>query len=335
MNSTVFFFSDQNIYRAGIIIAAAIFVAVVCVYLLWKIADKKDSAPIFIFISASLVAAPLFSRLVYWYCCYEQYSGIASAFFQKSTGGYSLLGAMIGIMLVAVILHFTKIIPDFLALLDCIAPAGAVCIAIGRLAAFFSADDKGKIIVTSPKLQRLPFAIEVYNESSCVSEWRFATFFFESLAGFAIFIAVFILFHFIYTKQRFIKGSAFFMFMSLFAAAQATLESTRYDSLFLRSNGFISLMQIASIIMLIIPVIFFSIKSVRSSGMSVLHIIVWVMSVLSLAIAAYLEYYVQRHADASSLCYPLMFICLLTVSALTFVLDSKIKYDPEQTVSAV
>ena len=324
MENIAYYFGSATIYRSGIIMSLAIVAAVAIAVILWCYAGGKFSAIIPV-VTIGLVSSFFFSRLIYWYCCFEQYNGFFDAMFDIGHGGFSLFGAMAGVIIAVFISRLLGLVKDLPALLDCFAPAGALGICIGRLSAFFTADDKGKTMSDSLSAQKgFPFAVSVTNEATGTVEYRFPTFFYEALAAFAIFVFVIMLFSSVYFKGTRKKGTVALMFFSLFGATQTVLESTRYDSLFLHSNGFLSLMQIASAVMLVVPVVVFSVQGLKSKSKGSNPIFLWVISALFIGSAGYLEYYVQRHGSAGAVIYPIMIACLVTVSMFTFLYASKL-----------
>ncbi|MBQ6570273.1 MAG: prolipoprotein diacylglyceryl transferase [Clostridia bacterium] len=317
MENVAYYFGSATIYRSGMLVALGVLVAALCMIFLWKsIGGKLYSVNCFLVLS--LMLGTLGSRLVYWYCCYEQYDSIFSAIFSVGHGGFSIFGAMIGVLLSALILCAMRIVNDMTRLFDCIAPSGALAIAIGRLAGFFTADDKAKTFNEGALPQGFPFSVKVINEVTGTSEWRFPTFFYESLAAAAIFMMCIFLFNAVYFKRTIRKGVVFWIFLSFYGATQAVLESTRYDALFLHSNGFLSLMQMACAAMLLVSIVVVGIKGLRSLDRKN-PTFLFISTLALMGAAGYLEYYVQRHGSLSVSIYPIMFACLLAVSIITFI----------------
>ena len=129
-------------------------------------------------------------------------------------------------------------------------------------------------------------------------------FFWETLAAIAVFIAL-ILVIFL-ARGRLRSGEVFWFFLVLYGAAEIWLDSMRYDSCYLRSNGFVSLVQIIGALSCLAALIVFSLRSIRRDGMRAGLIVCWALWLLSLGLAGFMEYYVQRHADKFLLCYALM-----------------------------
>ena len=69
--------------------------------------------------------------------------------------------------------------------LDAMAPAAALGIGVGRLGSMFDLSDRGRMLVEAPERQHLPFAA-LTEQIPGSGEWRFATFFVQALAAFAL-----------------------------------------------------------------------------------------------------------------------------------------------------
>jgi len=114
-------------------------------------------------------------------------------------------------------------------------------------------------------------------------------------------------------------GMLFMAFISLFGATQAALESTRYDALHMRSNGFISLMQLVSLILLLIPMVYYSVRLIRADKQSLkpFCIVIWGVGLVMLGAAGVCEYLIQRKAKMAMSLHPLQLIALLIFSLMT------------------
>jgi prolipoprotein diacylglyceryltransferase len=199
-------------------------------------------------------------------------------------------------------------------MLDCMAIAGSAGIAVGRLASLFNASDRGMVVADTVGF---PFAYPVVNAVSGVAENRLATFMIQSMltGGIVIALLIFVLVSAL-RRKKVRDGDVCLLFLLAYGACQIVCDSTRYDSLFLRSNGFISIVQILGLVALLIPVILFSVRMVRNRGMKVWFIPVWLATAGLLGGAAYMEYYVQRHGDMAGFSYSVMSGCLAAVVAL-------------------
>jgi len=184
MNEIAYFMETSSISYTAIFAVFGAAAALVCTVLTAALCRHR-MAPVMAGAAISLVTSVLCSRLVYWYFNQEQYEGFAYAMTDFRSGGFSMAGVFPGVLLAAFIVRGLGMADDLPALLDCYAPGGALGIAVGRLGGFFTADDKGNFIFTDQKYQRLPLSFPVQDSATGAVEWRFASFFWESMAGFA------------------------------------------------------------------------------------------------------------------------------------------------------
>lgn len=248
------------------------------------------------------------SRLIHWYCRYSSYPSFTAAVTDYSTGGYALIGVFAGCLLAALILRLTRRVESLGQLLDCACIAGGAGIAIGRLACFFSTDDRGMLLTD---LTRLPLAYGSINPINGLEEYRLATFMLQFLCVALLFL---VLLHFYVrnseTSVTYRNGDVFWIFMLIYCASQAVLDSTRYDSLFLRSNGFVSLVQILCLVVLVITMVVFSLRMVKVLRWNPGFLFFWIPALALLGGAGYMEYFVQRHGNQAAFGYTIMSLCL-------------------------
>ena len=112
------------------------------------------------------------------------------------------------------------------------------------------------------------------------------------------------------------SGDTALMFALLYGASQAVLDSTRYDSLFMRSNGFVSLVQIAGAVGVVLAVVWFSVRLCKSRRWHWGYLALWLPILGLLGGAGYMEYHVQRHGDQAQFAYTIMSGCLIGVILL-------------------
>lgn len=301
MDQIAFVYLGIPVYWSGIISALGV-VAAVLMTLALRARQGRGMGGAAVFCLLALVLGFFCARFVHWYCFYRQYSSLSQAFSDYSVGAFALPGAFFGALLAALILRAFGAVRDLGALLDCAAPAAALGIAVGRFGFLFNSLDRGKTVFTDPRFQGLPWSTAV--ESAGGVQWHAAVFFWEALAAFAVFIAL-ILVIFL-ARGRLRSGEVFWFFLVLYGAAEIWLDSMRYDSCYLRSNGFVSLVQIIGALSCLAALIVFSVRSIRRDGMRAGLIVCWTLWLLSLGLAGFMEYYVQRHADKFLLCYALM-----------------------------
>lgn len=265
-----------------------------------------------------ILSCPLsvfFSRLIHWYCQYTSYTSFSAAITDYSAGGYALVGVFAGCLLSAGIVRLTKRVDNLGQLLDCACIAGAAGIAVGRLACFFNADDRGMLLT---EITRLPLASGTVSPISGLEEFRLATFLLQAFGAGILFLGIL---HFYLLRcaksADYRHGEAFGIFMVIYCAMQAVMDSTRYDSLFLRSNGFVSLVQILCLVTLVVAMVVFSVRMVKAMGWNPGYLFLWFPALALLGGAGYMEYFVQRHGDQAGFAYTVMSMCLGSYVLLT------------------
>ena len=229
----------------------------------------------------------------------------------------------LGLLLVGLLAAKLRFADSAAALFDALAPGAALGIALFRLSALFNSSCRGSIAITPEILHRLPFTSEV-EVAAGVTEYRFATFFvqFILLLIFTVVLAAFFLRHRAdekkWGRQR---GYVAGLFLTVYSAMEIILDSTRYDSCVLRSNGFVSVVQIVSALTIVVILAVYCRRSVKANGRHWYHFALWGGYVLSLAAVGGSEYFVQRHRDWFIGCYSVMtlgLILMVTVVGLMY-----------------
>jgi len=321
MNQIAFIFGETTVYWSSLVIAAAILTAILAAVSirLWR---KEPMLPLLLFIPLALVLSILCARFIHWYCRADQYSSFSAAFREFTGGGYALLGVFVGCFAAALLVRALRLTDDLPSLLDSIAPAAALGISLGRLSHLFDSVSRGKILIEKEVNRRLPLGSPVVNPTNGTTQWRFATFFFQSILAFVIFILLLILtvrmLRLAREKKKDSRGMTFLLFLMMYFSTQIILDSTRYDALFLRSNGFVSLEQIFGIVVIVAVAVIFSIRSVKLCEFRVWHAVIWALMLGCFGGTGYMEYYVQRHGSLYLMCYGIMSACLLAAGLLAY-----------------
>jgi membrane protein DedA with SNARE-associated domain len=165
--------------------------------------------------------------------------------------------------------------------------------------------------MTVTGISGLPFVSTVINAVSGASEPRLATFMLQAMATGLIFLVLYVFYTLGNKRGNLRNGDTCLLFLSAYGAVQIVLDSTRYDSMFMRSNGFISIVQILGLIAMLTPIILFSVRMVKAYGFKLWQLLLWVGIVASMGTAAFMEYWVQRHGDQALFSYSVMSGCLL------------------------
>ena len=110
------------------------------------------------------------------------------------------------------------------------------------------------------------------------------------------------------------------IFLMIYGASQVVLDSTRYDSLFFRSNGFVSVVQVLGAIGLALAIVAFSRRLVKNWGLRFWQFLLWIPVVAGIGCGGFMEYYVQRRGNEAAFAYSVMSGCLIGVILLTLLI---------------
>lgn len=303
MNSVAAVIGDVYIYRSSVVIALA---ALSAVFMFLGLQSRSGAGRrcSSLVVPLAIVLSVFFARTIHWYCRHESYGSFISAVTDFRGGGYAMLGVYLGCAAAAGLVRLFRLTDNLPALLDNAAPAGALGIAVGRLSALFTSGDRGMLLES---LHSLPFASAVTSPVTGETEYRLATFMFQSLASFVIFAALMFLMR---KNARRRDGDIFLIFLLLTGASECLFDSTRYDALFLRSNGFVSIVQICGAISTAVILTVFTVRMVKTRGMRPIYAVLWTITLAFFGGAGYMEYYVQRHGDRAAFAYGMMALCL-------------------------
>ena len=307
------------IYWSAIVICLAV-AAWFCLSYAVYTANGGHRSAMWVFLPIACVLSLALSRFIHWYCHSEQYTGLVSAFTDFNLGSYCLPGVLLGVVLAALLVRLPRLSDSAPKMLDALAPGAALGIALIRLSSLFNNSCRGKIAVTTPMLQRLPLAA-VYTTASGVADYRFATFFVQFLLMLPL-TALLLAFYYRRGSRRMKSGAdaghTAMLFLLLYSAMEIVLDSTRYDPSFLRSNGFVSMVQIVSALCILGVLIYYSVHSIRSNGRRFYHWLLWLCFLATVGGVGYLEYLVQRHGDWYLRCYGGMSACCLVMAMTVY-----------------
>lgn len=307
------FISGNSVFYWNSIVLALAAGAASCIFLAFYLPGGRPGAAAAA-VPGALVLSLFFGRLLHWYFRPDSYPGFWSAITDYTSGGYALMGCFVGCAAAAGLVRLLRLEPFAPAILDAMSLGGCAGIAVGRLACFFSAADRGQLM----PFTALPLAYPVNNVVTGAPEYRLATFVLQAMAAALIFAALAVFF-LLGKKRR--TGDVTLLFLLLYGLTQAVLDSTRYDSLYLRSNGFVSAVQLLSAAALVGVSALFSARMVKGRGMRRRYVPLWIGMLALLGGAGYMEYFVQRHGDRALFSYAIMTACLgifTTLSLLTY-----------------
>lgn len=313
MEKIGFIIGETFLYWSPLILAVAA-VCAACLFAGMHLAVGGKVAGTFLAIPVALAFSLVCSRLVYWYCSPESFASFAHAMTNYTTGGFALAGVFIGCGLAAVLTWMVSATDNLPRMLDCMAVAGALGICVGRMNHLFNGFDRG-MVVTS--IQELPLVYPVENTVSGLHEYRLATFMVQAVVAGALFLGLAAFYIQSVIRKTRKDGDTFLLFLLFYGASQIVMDSTRYDSLFLRSNGFISMVMILGAVLLVSAVVVFSVRLVRNRGFKWWYLAFWVGIVGLLAGAGVMEYFVQRRGNEAAFFYNIMTACLVCAILVT------------------
>lgn len=310
MEQIAFILDHTYVYWSAVIrtLAAG---AAVCAFLALYLRKENRVLAAAVFVPLAMVLSLYLSRLAYWYFRPDSYGRAAAALNLRLPGGYALMGVFAGCILTGAVLRLVRLADNLPDLLDCMSLAGSLGISLGRLASFFNSSDRGKILTTKVGL---PWVIAGINPVSGEMECRMAVFLMQAMACGLIFLALLV---FYLTGKR-KAGDTALLFLLYYGASQVVLDSIRYDSLYFRSNGFVSVVQVLGAAAAALAVIVFAVRLVRAGGWKKWYFGLWLFQAACFGLAGYMEYHVQRHGSEALFAYSIMAAALagLLLSAL-------------------
>ncbi|MGN0976600.1 MAG: prolipoprotein diacylglyceryl transferase family protein, partial [Faecousia sp.] len=293
MDRIAYINGDTFVYWNSILLTLAAAVAI-CFFLAFYLRKNGNAVAAFAAVPLSLALSLIAARFFHWYCRADSYASFTAAMTDYSSGGYALMGVFLGCFLAAAVLRLVFLHRNLPQMLDCMSLAGLAGIAVGRLASFFNSSDRGQIVTST---QSLPWVYPVTNAVSGAKEYRLATFVIQAMVALALFLLLTV-FYLRGTKRGKLKdGDTCLLFLMCYGASQVVLDSTRYDSLFFRSNGFVSIVQVLGALGLALAVVAFSVRMVKARGFRFWQVLLWILIAGAIGGAGFMEYYVQRHGN--------------------------------------
>lgn len=313
MDKIAFYSGSTAIYWNSVILTLAAATAI-CFFLAFYLGKSGNGAAGFAVVPVSIVLSLVFARFFHWYCQSDSYTGFFAAMTNYAEGGYALMGVFLGCVLAAVLTRILCLHRNLPEMLDAMSLAACAGMAVGRLSALFNASDRGQVLVN---FRSLPIASPVNNAVSGAVEYRLATFALQSMVALVLFIGLTVFYNKGQKRGKLRDGDTCLLFLLFYGASQVVLDSTRYDSLFFRSNGFVSVVQVLGAVALVLAVILFSRRMVKARGFRAWQIFLWLLIGIAIGGAGYMEYYVQRRGNEALFAYSVMSGCLLFVILLT------------------
>lgn len=313
MDKIAFIVGETFLYWSSIVLMLSV-AAAVCIFLgfyLWKSGNGIAAA---LAVPLAIALSAVLSRLADWYFRAMAYESFTKAMTDFTSGGYALMGVFAGCFLAACLLRLLQVHKNLPQMLDAMALGGAAGITLGRLACLFNSADRGMVL---EGITKLPFAYMVVDPVNGEVSYRLATFMLQSIITGVIFLILALVFVIGNARKKLPDGDIALLFLLMHGAAQAILDSTRYDSLFMRSNGFVGIVQVLGAVAVVLVAVVFWVRLVKRRGFRFWYPAVWLCQLGCLGGAGYMEYYVQRHGDQAAFAYSVMGSCLLAMVLIT------------------
>ena len=315
MDKIAFYSGSLPIYWNSLILTLAAATAI-CFFLAFYLGKSGNGAAGFAVVPLAIVLGLVCARFFHWYCQSDSYTGFSAAMTNFAEGGYALMGVFLGCLLAAVLTRTLCLHRNLPEMLDAMSLAACAGMTVGRLSALFNASDRGQVLVS---FRSLPIASPINNAVSGAVEYRLATFALQSMVALALLIGLTVFYVRGQKGGKLRDGDTCLVFLLLYGASQVVLDSTRYDSLFFRSNGFVSIVQVLGAVVLVLAIVVFAVRLVKSRGFAWWYVPVWLVQAAAIGGAGYMEYYVQRRGNEAVFAYSVMSACLAAVVALTLI----------------
>ena len=316
MDKLAFISGESFLYWNSIVYTLAAATAI-AFFLAFYIGKCGNAVAGFVAVPLSMFLGLIAARFFHWYCRADSYDSFRAAMTDYTSGGYALMGIFLGCFLAACLLRLIRLDRSLPEMLDSMAISGCAGIAVGRLASLFNSSDRGQVLAN---FKSLPIAYPVTNAVSGAVEYRLATFMLQSLVALLLFVGL-SLFYIRGNKRGKLKdGDTCLIFLMIYGASQVVLDSTRYDSLFFRSNGFVSVVQVLGALGLGLAIVVFSVRLVRNRGFKFWQVLLWILITAGIGCGGFMEYYVQRRGNEAAFAYSVMSGCLTAVILLTLLI---------------
>ena len=286
MDNLALMMGSINIYWNGVFMALAITLAIIVSFVLFSLFTKGRKNDLLNCILLSMPLGFILSRVMYWSCNAEEYASLGDHL-NFIRGGYSLYGAILGVLLSAAVLKKLDSRFNAGAVLDCMATGAAIGIVLGRLSSYFSGDNIG-LVIKSEKYHFWP--LTVY--SSQRGEWLIAVFNFEAFFSLLIFGVLLFFFAKNSNEKAGMKGrhgDIALLFLLMHGCSQGLFDSMHVDALLVPGNSFVRLQQILGAVCFTAVAVIFAIRSKKMKGFVWYQAVCPVVSLAAVGITLWME----------------------------------------------
>ncbi len=316
-------FLGLTVYKYGLFLAVAA-AAWLC---LSGLLAKKKNLPGNTVLLTGVLAIPmglLFARLLYCLVSLGQFLetyGLPIAMLYFWDGGLSMMGALLGISLAALLAAKIKKI-RFGELMDVLAVPAGLFIAIARLGEAYTVLGRGKLI-DAQWMQDSAFF-------STREAWGnyYAVFRYEAVVAVLAVCVMLCLFFGKKTRKAAKPGDLALVFGTLFGSAQVIMESLRDDGHMLW--GFVRASQIVSILLPVAAIVVFSVRLIRREGMSWRPLAAWLAAAAAIGLAIIKEFDIDTSNNLTRE-YALMSLAMAVLAAVALLLWKSVKMQKQRS----
>jgi len=254
------------------------------------------------------------ARIYYVIFSWEQFQNNLLSVFKIWEGGIAIYGGIIAGLIILILFSRKRHLP-FLQLCDIIVPGLVLAQSIGRWGNWFNIEAYGWP-VSQISLCFFPLAVQIPADGY---RWHLATFFYESVWDFLVFIFLMI------SRRKLLRhqGDLFFFYVFLYAAGRFVIEEMRMDSLLASSSVRVS--QLLSAI-LCVSVLIRYLVILKKNGLLSRLIRFTVVPVIFLCTLFFMLY--SLSGSLLSFCSSLTIILILSFNALIMIICMFFIYHP-------
>ncbi len=303
-NQLALIYGNLNISWFAVFVTAGCIVGMFMACVLRKISGKNAS-DVFMLVTFSVPIALILARLQYCIFADENFSSVYDML-DLANGGYGLYGAIMGVVISAILVGLAVGMSEVGSLLDCVAIGGAFAITVGRFATHFTGTEIGYEV--SFDVLAVPDASGTVN--------NLAVYILDGILE-AVIVVVCLVFFIIQLKaknEKGLNGTTALLMLAMHGANQVLMDSLRSDALKLGANDFIKISQIVGIVSCVSIVVYFMVITIKRDSFkrfNALHIII---VLLCIGLGFLSEYrvgngnYISKHI--------LMLGCMVVLAAL-------------------
>ena len=316
-------FLGLTVYKYGLLLAAAA--------AFWLLVSgmlaKTKKLPANTVLLTGVLAIPMgliFARLLYCLVSLGYFldtigQPVAMLYFWD--GGLSMMGALLGVSLAALIAARIRKV-RFGVLADVLAVPAGLFIAIARLGEAYTVLGRGKTIEAQWMKDSAFFGTQ--------EAWGnyYAVFRYEAVAAILVLCVMLCLFFGKKTRLPAKPGDLALVFGTLFGSAQVIMESLRDDGHMLW--GFVRASQIISILLPAAAIVVFSVRLIRRDGMSWRPLVAWLIAGAAIGLAIIKEFDIDTSNNLTRE-YALMSLAMAVLAAVALLLWRNVKVQKQNS----